>query len=121
MNNIKYLLFFFIASFACTLKESLQEVPKVKPTLIESQLNVSKIANKLEVLIVESVIPISGVPNIMIGASYVYLFDRDYSRFLYQIDQNGKIKNVTQFQQDRRLNNHSITTIFLKKIAILEL
>jgi len=115
MKTIRYLLLFSIIAFACTKKEPVGNVSKLKLSKIDSPLNISEIASKFKVLEIQSKTPISGLPNIFIGPSTIYLFDRDYSRSLYQIDQNGEIKNILHFGEDERINNNSITNIIIKE------
>lgn len=110
------LLCFF--AIACSNNKQSTFTPKVKLLKTEESLNISQIVTDLKVLEIDSDIPIAGLPNILIGPTFLYLYDRDYSRTLYQVDFNGEIINKIRFGDDSRINISTITNIFLKDMEI---
>lgn len=103
---------------ACSTKPKDETLNPITPIIVDSQLPISSISERMKILEIKSEIPIGGTPNIFIADSNFYLFDKDYTTSLYQIDKNGVILNSIQFGIDDRINSNSITNVIIKKNQI---
>lgn len=122
MKQLSYIAFIF-SLVACNQPINEENLVAITPENLDSPLSISSISNRMEFLEVKSERPIAGNPQILIGETFYYIFDQDYSTSIYQIDKNkGTILNTIKFGTDDIINSNSITSIMIKdnQIGIIQ-
>ena len=108
MKKLSYIAFIYFI-IACNQPNNEENLVAITPENLDSPLSISSISNRVEFLEVKSERPIAGTPNILIGETFYYLFDQDYTTSIYQIDkEKGIILNTIKFGTDDIINSNSI-------------
>jgi len=122
MKKLSYIAFIYFI-IACNQQNNEENLVAITPENLDSPLSISSISNRVEFLEVKSERPIAGTPNILIGETFYYLFDQDYTTSIYQIDkEKGIILNTIKFGTDDIINSNSITSVVIKdnQIGIIQ-